>query len=90
MGVGRQRVASPAHLTEDQKVVGAEQGPADTLATSTDPRANIPDYPDIKDILRHLRSLPRVLLVETGTLTRRARVSKKSTNLVLIGATAFI
>lgn len=59
--------------------------PAGILVSATEPHVNIPDYPDIENIISQLRSLPKVQLVEADTLARRSHAAK-STNLVLIGA----
>jgi indolepyruvate ferredoxin oxidoreductase beta subunit len=55
------------------------------VVSSTEPVANIPDYPDLEQLLATLRSLPRVLLLETGDIASRAG-SRKAANVVLAGA----
>ena len=55
------------------------------LITSTNPVVNIPDYPDLDELLQKIRSLPHVKLVDAEKLARQAG-SGRATNMVMVGA----
>lgn len=55
------------------------------LVTSTDPVVNIPDYPDLGEVLDRLRTLPRVVLVPAERLAKQAGAPRAG-NVVLVGA----
>ena len=59
--------------------------PAGTLVTSTDPVLNMDAYPDLDELLAHIRTLPHALLVDTAGLAREAGLAKAS-NVVMVGA----
>ncbi len=59
--------------------------PEGTLVTSTDPVRNMDPYPDLDELLAHIRHLPRALLVDTAGLAREAGLPKAS-NVVMVGA----
>lgn len=59
--------------------------PRGTLVTSVDPVKNIDTYPPIEEVLANVKKLPRVHLVETGALAKRAG-SPLASNVVLVGA----
>jgi indolepyruvate ferredoxin oxidoreductase beta subunit len=61
--------------------------PQGTLLTSADPVRNIPDYPDLDDLLSQLRARPRTILIEADKLARTAG-SALATNVVMVGAAA--
>ena len=61
--------------------------PDGTLVTSSDPVRNIDTYPPLEEVLGNIRKLPRVFLVETGALAKRAG-SPLASNVVLVGAVA--
>jgi indolepyruvate ferredoxin oxidoreductase beta subunit len=64
--------------------------PQGSVVTSSDPVANIPDYPDIERVLVRLKELPTpLILVEALRLAREAG-SPKATNVVLAGAAAHL
>ena len=46
---------------------------------------NIPDYPDEGELLQHLLSFPRVVLLDAGKIARKAG-SGRSANMVMLGA----
>ena len=56
-----------------------------TLVTSTDPVRNMDAYPDLDELLGHIRTLPRSLLVDTAGLAREAGLARAS-NVVMVGA----
>jgi len=55
------------------------------VITSTDPVVNIPDYPNLEELLHRIKSLPRNKLVASEHLARQAG-SARATNMVIIGA----
>jgi indolepyruvate ferredoxin oxidoreductase beta subunit len=55
------------------------------LITSADPFVNIPDYPELDELLAKIRKLPNATLVETKALAKEAG-SVKVTNTVMLGA----
>ena len=56
-----------------------------TLVTSANPVLNIPDYPDLGDLLEKIRQLPNAIVVDARRLAREAG-STRATNMVMIGA----
>jgi indolepyruvate ferredoxin oxidoreductase beta subunit len=56
-----------------------------TIVTSTTPLVNIPDYPDIKEVLAKIRELGGSLTVDSGGLAREAG-SPRAQNMVMLGA----
>ncbi len=59
--------------------------PQGTLITSTNPVLNIPDYPDINELVGKIRSLPRAICIDAEKLARSAG-SVRATNMVMVGA----
>lgn len=59
--------------------------PQGALITSTNPVRNIPDYPDLDELLGRIRSLPRALCIDAERLARTAG-SARATNMVMVGA----
>ena len=59
--------------------------PDGVLVTSTEPFANIPDYPDVGELLAAVRRLPRHRLVDAPALAREAG-SARAANIALVGA----
>ena len=59
--------------------------PEGTLVTSANPVHNIPDYPDLDDLLRRIRALPHAIVVDAEKLAREAG-SARATNMVMVGA----
>lgn len=55
------------------------------LVTSINPVVNIPDYPDLEGLLRHVRTLRQSRLVD-GEQLARAAGSARATNMVMVGA----
>lgn len=56
-----------------------------TVVTSTTPYVNIPDYPDINQVLDHVKKAHRAVLVDSDALAKEAG-SSKSQNMVMLGA----
>ncbi|HYK90001.1 MAG TPA: indolepyruvate oxidoreductase subunit beta [Acidobacteriota bacterium] len=56
-----------------------------TLITSDSPVRNIPDYPDLKELLAKIRSLPSAVVVDAVKLARTAG-STRAANMVMVGA----
>jgi indolepyruvate ferredoxin oxidoreductase, beta subunit len=59
--------------------------PSGAVVTSTDPMRNIPDYPELADVLGAVRALPRAVLIDGDRVARTAG-SARAANMVLIGA----
>jgi indolepyruvate ferredoxin oxidoreductase beta subunit len=59
--------------------------PSGTLLTATDPVVNIPNYPDLEEILSAIQSLPNSKLIEATRLARKAG-SARASNMVMVGA----
>ena len=55
-----------------------------TLITATTPVLNIPDYPNINDLLEKISTLPRSVQVDTTKVAREAG-SQRAANMVLVG-----
>ncbi len=55
------------------------------LITSENPERNIPDYPDLSQLLEQIRSLPHALTIDAHKLALEAG-SGRATNMVLAGA----
>ena len=59
--------------------------PSGAVITSTNPLVNIPDYPDLDELLGRIRALPAARLVDGERLAREAG-SARATNMVMVGA----
>ena len=59
--------------------------PDGRIVTSSTPMVNIPDYPDIADVLSAIRQVPGSLVVDSGRLAKEAG-SLRSQNMVMLGA----
>lgn len=59
------------------------------LVVSTEAVRNMPVYPDVEDLFRRIRGLPKGFLVDTADLARRAG-SPRSANVVLVGAASVL
>lgn len=55
------------------------------IITSSNPEINIPDYPDLEQLLQEIRSLPRSVVIDAHRLAIEAG-SGRATNMVLAGA----
>jgi indolepyruvate ferredoxin oxidoreductase beta subunit len=56
-----------------------------TVVTSANPVRNIPDYPDLNDLIARIRQLPGAIVVDAEKLARAAG-STRATNMVMVGA----
>lgn len=56
-----------------------------TLITSTNPVANIQDYPNLEELLSTIRSLSGSIVLDSEQLARQAG-SARATNMVMVGA----
>jgi len=63
--------------------------PGGTVLTAVEPVINIPDYPDLEEVLAAIRSLPNARLIEASRLARRAG-SARASNVVLVGAASHL
>ncbi len=59
--------------------------PEGMLLTASEPTVNIPDYPDLGDVLNAVQSLPHSHLVDAHELARAAG-SARAVNMVMVGA----
>ncbi len=63
--------------------------PDGALITSTTPVVNIPDYPDLKELLDKIRSIPGAILVDSDHLAKAAG-SARAANMVMVGAASHL
>ena len=63
--------------------------PDGALITSTTPVINIPDYPDLNELLGKIRSVPGAILVESDRLAKAAG-SARAANMVMVGAASHL
>ena len=63
--------------------------PEGSLITSTTPVVNIPDYPDLEELLGKIRGIPRAFLVESEKLAKSAG-SARAANMVIVGAASHL
>lgn len=59
--------------------------PDGVVVTSSSPFVNIPDYPDLDDILAKVRSVPRNSIVDSAKLAQEAGFARAQ-NMVMLGA----
>ena len=55
------------------------------VITSTTPFINIPDYPDIEEVLKTIHNLPRVVAIDAEHVAK-AEGNVKASNMVMLGA----
>jgi len=63
--------------------------PDGALITSTTPVINIPDYPDLNELLGKIRAVPGALLVDSDRLAKAAG-SARAANMVMVGAASHL
>ena len=63
--------------------------PDGALITSTTPVVNIPDYPDLNELLGKIRKVPGAILVESDRLAKAAG-SARAANMVMVGAASHL
>jgi indolepyruvate ferredoxin oxidoreductase beta subunit len=61
--------------------------PEGWVVASTTPHVNIPDYPDLVEVLGKLSELQNLVLVDSGRLAKKAG-SVRAQNMVMVGAAA--
>ena len=62
-----------------------EAQPGGALVTAAEPLINIPNYPDLEEILGAIKSFPLYRIVEAEALAKEAGFAK-SVNMVMVGA----
>ncbi len=55
------------------------------LVTNTTPFNNIPDYPEVEDILQQIKSLPNHIAIDADAIAKQSG-SSRSSNIVMLGA----
>ena len=60
-----------------------------TLITSTNPMVNIPNYPDLEELLGQIRGIPQAILVDSDRLAKSAG-SARAANMVMVGAASHL
>jgi indolepyruvate ferredoxin oxidoreductase beta subunit len=55
------------------------------LVTNTTPFANIPNYPDMKEVLAEIEKLPQQIALNADEIARQVK-SPRSSNMVMLGA----
>ncbi len=56
------------------------------IVTSSKPIVNIPNYPDIEEILQHIRSIEHHVILDVEALANQAGAPAQAANMVLLGA----
>jgi indolepyruvate ferredoxin oxidoreductase beta subunit len=59
--------------------------PAGALVTAAEPLINIPDYPELQEILKTIRAFPLYRIVEAAALAKAAGLPR-AVNMVMVGA----
>ena len=57
------------------------------LVTNTTPFVNIPDYPDMKELLAEIEKLPHHIAINADEIARQVK-SPRSSNMVMLGASS--
>lgn len=55
------------------------------LVTNTTPFVNIPDYPNMKELMKEIESIPHHIALNADEIARKVK-SPRSTNIVMLGA----
>ena len=63
--------------------------PSGAVVSAADPVVNIPDYPDLRDVLDRIRRLPHAIVIEAGRLAVEAG-DALAMNTVMVGAAAHL
>ena len=63
--------------------------PEGWIVTNSVPFQNIPNYPEVDQVLEALRKLPRVIIIDADA-TAKEVMSARSANMVLLGATSSV
>ena len=56
------------------------------IVTSNKPFVNIPNYPEIEDVLAHVKAISHHVLLDVETLAKEAGAPAQAANMVLLGA----
>lgn len=56
------------------------------IVTSSKPFVNIPNYPDIEDVLAHIKAIKNHVLLDVETMAKEAGAPTQAANMVLLGA----
>jgi len=59
--------------------------PEGYIVTSSTPFVNVPDYPDLEDMLKHIRGMDRTVVIDSKQLAQEAG-SIRAQNMVMLGA----
>lgn len=59
--------------------------PEGIVVTSRSPFVNIPDYPDVDEVLKMINSVKKSIIVDSGKLAKEAGLSRAQ-NMVMLGA----
>jgi len=57
------------------------------LVTNSTPFVNIPDYPEMKDIIEAIESLPNHIVIDADGIAKKVK-SPRSSNMVMLGASS--
>ena len=56
------------------------------IVTSSKPFVNIPNYPDVEEVIKHIEAIPHHVLLDVETLAKEAGAPAQAANMVLLGA----
>ena len=56
------------------------------IVTSSVPFVNIPNYPDVNEVINHIQTIPHHVLLDVDTLAKEAGAPQQAANMVLLGA----
>ena len=56
------------------------------IVTSSKPFVNIPNYPEIEEVIKHIQAIPHHVLLDVETLAKEAGAPLQAANMVLLGA----
>jgi indolepyruvate ferredoxin oxidoreductase beta subunit len=56
------------------------------IVTSNKPFVNIPNYPDVEEVIKHVEAIPHHVLLDVETLAKEAGAPAQAANMVLLGA----
>jgi len=59
------------------------------VVSNSSPFVNIPNYPEMEDIINELNSLPNVILIDIDSMTKEAG-GPRTANMILLGAASVI
>ena len=60
--------------------------PVGWIVTSSKPFVNIPNYPELEEVLAHIQGLEHHVLIDVETLAKEAGAPAQAANMVLLGA----